>query len=100
MSFAHKIFYAALLLCLGTAHAAAERRLTVWAMGTEGKLIRQAAELFEAGNPGVKIVTQAIPWTGAHEKLVTAVVGDMAPDISQLGTTWMPEFRAMNAIEP
>ncbi len=31
---------------------------------------------------------------------MTAVVGGMAPDISQLGTTWMPEFRAMNALEP
>ena len=76
------------------------QQLTVWAMGAEGKLIRQAADVFEKRNPGVKIVTQAIPWTGAHEKLVTAVVGDMAPDISQMGTTWMPEFRAMNALEP
>lgn len=97
-----KVFYAALglLLGLGRAPAAAGQQLNVWAIGAEGKLIRQAAELFEARNPGVKIVTQGIPWTGAHEKLVTAVVGNMAPDISQLGTTWMPEFRAMNAIEP
>ena len=100
MIFKHKAFYAALLLCLGRAPVAAGQQLNVWAIGAEGKLIRQAAELFEARNPGVKIVTQGIPWTGAHEKLVTAVVGDMAPDISQLGTTWMPEFRAMNAIEP
>lgn len=88
------------LLCLGGAPRAEAEQLTVWAMGAEGKLIRQAAEIFEKRNPGVKIVTQAIPWTGAHEKLVTAVVGNMAPDISQLGTTWMPEFRAMNALEP
>jgi len=89
------------LLCLcRPSPAYAEQQLTVWAMGAEGKLIRQAAEIFEKRNPGVKIVTQAIPWTGAHEKLVTAVVGGMAPDISQLGTTWMPEFRAMNALEP
>ena len=91
---------AALFCCCDLPRAGAEQQLTVWAMGAEGKLIRQAAEIFEKQNPGVKIVTQAIPWTGAHEKLVTAVVGNMAPDISQLGTTWMPEFRAMNAIEP
>ena len=76
------------------------QRLTVWAIGAEGKLIRQAAAIFERRNPCVIVITQAIPWTGAHEKLVTAVVGDMAPDISQMGTTWMPEFRAMNALEP
>ncbi|MDO8806634.1 MAG: extracellular solute-binding protein, partial [Elusimicrobiota bacterium] len=92
----------AALLCFGCPPKAdaGQQELTVWAMGAEGKLIRQAAESFEKGNPGVKIITQAIPWTGAHEKLVTAVVGNMAPDISQMGTTWMPEFRAMNALEP
>lgn len=95
------IFAISALLYLFSSSAVAEpQRLTVWAMGAEGKLIRQAAEIFEKRNPGVQIVTQAIPWTGAHEKLVTAVVGDMAPDISQMGTTWMPEFRAMNALEP
>lgn len=91
----------AALSCFCLPHRAdAEQQLTVWAMGAEGKFIRQAAEIFEKRNPGVKIITQAIPWTGAHEKLVTAVMGDMAPDISQMGTTWMSEFRAMDALEP
>ena len=99
-SYAARALAIAALLCFGRAPAPAQQQLTVWAMGAEGKLIRQAADIFEKRNPGVKIVTQAIPWTGAHEKLVTAVVGDMAPDISQMGTTWMPEFRAMDALEP
>ena len=99
-SYAARALAIAALLCFGRAPAPAQQQLTVWAMGAEGKLIRQAADIFEKRNPGVKIVTQAIPWTGAHEKLVTAVVGDMAPDISQMGTTWMPEFRAMGALEP
>jgi multiple sugar transport system permease protein len=101
MIFKNILAIAALLCLCRPAQADAQRQqLVVWAMGAEGKLIRQAAEIFEKRNPGVKIITQAIPWTGAHEKLVTAVVGDMAPDISQMGTTWMPEFRAMNALEP
>jgi ABC-type sugar transport system permease subunit/ABC-type glycerol-3-phosphate transport system substrate-binding protein len=58
------------------------------------------ARLFEQQNPGVKIVTQAIPWGAAHEKLVTSVVGGIPPDISQMGTTWMSEFFAMEALEP
>ena len=99
MTFKNTLAIIVLLCCCAPA-SARQQQLTVWAMGAEGKLIRQAAEIFEKRNPGVKIVTQSIPWTGAHEKLVTAVVGDMAPDISQMGTTWMPEFRAMNALEP
>ncbi|PKL45168.1 MAG: hypothetical protein CVV41_03500 [Candidatus Riflebacteria bacterium HGW-Riflebacteria-1] len=74
--------------------------LTVWAMGNEGLLIRKMADRFEKLHPQVKIVTQAIPWTAAHGKLVTGVVGEMSPDVCQLGTTWMAEFQAMGALEP
>ncbi len=80
--------------------AGSQVNLTVWAMGSEGVLIRQMADRFESIYPQVKITTQAIPWTAAHSKLVTSVVGDMAPDICQMGTTWMAEFQAMNALEP
>ncbi|MFZ2956475.1 MAG: extracellular solute-binding protein [Candidatus Ozemobacteraceae bacterium] len=74
--------------------------LQVWAMGAEGKLLRKMAERFEAGNPDVRVRIQAIPWDGAHEKLVTGVIGGMAPDVCQMGTTWMPEFTAMDSLEP
>jgi len=68
MTFKNTLAIAVLLfLCHPPKADAQSRQLTVWAMGAEGKLIRQAAEIFERRNPGVKIVTQAIPWTGAHE---------------------------------
>ena len=76
-----------------------KKRIVVWAMGFEGKMIREIADVFEAENPDIKVVTQAIPWGAAHEKLITSVVGDMPPDISQLGTTWMSEFSAIGALE-
>ncbi len=74
--------------------------ITVWAMSAEGNLIRRMADRFEAENPGIKVFTQAIPWEAAHEKLVTSVVADMAPDITQMGTTWMPEFQKMGVLAP
>jgi len=43
---------------------------------------------------------QQIPWTAAHEKLLTAYVGDATPDIAMLGNTWVPEFVALDALEP
>lgn len=92
-----------LVFCCGaerSAGAEPEVTLTVWAMGNEGLLIRKMADRFEALFPNVKIVAQSIPWTAAHGKLVTGVVGNMAPDICQMGTTWMAEFHAMNALEP
>lgn len=77
-----------------------EKVLTVWAMGAEGRKIPEMARLFEEQNPGVKVEVQAIPWGAAHEKLVTAVVGNVTPDVCQMGTTWMSEFYAMEALEP
>jgi len=77
-----------------------EESITVWAMGAEGMRIAEIARRFEQANPGVRVITQAIPWEAAHEKLITSVVGEIPPDVSQLGTTWMAEFQAMGALAP
>jgi multiple sugar transport system substrate-binding protein len=55
---------------------------------------------FERGNPGVRVEVQQIPWTAAHEKLLTAYVGRATPDLAQVGNTWIPEFVALDALEP
>lgn len=75
-----------------------EKVLVVWAMGAEGRKLPDMTKRFEQENPGVKVVVQPIPWGAAHEKLLTAVVGGIPPDVSQLGTTWMAEFYAMDAL--
>jgi multiple sugar transport system substrate-binding protein len=43
---------------------------------------------------------QQLPWTAAHEKLLTAYAGDALPDLCQLGNTWLPELSALDALEP
>ncbi len=88
---------------LGCARADArsgEGELRVWAFGTEGEALAPIAREFEQANPGTHIRVQAIPWTAAHEKLLTAFVGGALPDVAQLGNTWIPEFAALNALEP
>jgi multiple sugar transport system substrate-binding protein len=69
-------------------------------MGREGELVSQLIPDFERANPGIKVRVQQIPWTAAHEKLLTAYVGDATPDIAMLGNTWVPEFVALDALEP
>jgi multiple sugar transport system substrate-binding protein len=71
-----------------------------WAMGSEGESVQRLLAEFERQTPGVQVRVQQIPWSAAHEKLLTAYVGDAMPDIFQLGNTWIPEFVALNAIEP
>ena len=74
--------------------------LRVWAFGAEGEALAPLAREFEQANPGTRVRVQAIPWTAGHEKLLTAYVGGALPDVAQLGNTWIPEFAALNALEP
>lgn len=74
--------------------------LRFWAMGREGEVVQELVRDFEREHHGVRVVVQQIPWTAAHEKLLTAHVGGSTPDLAQLGNTWIPEFAALRAIEP
>jgi multiple sugar transport system substrate-binding protein len=70
-----------------------------WAMGREGEAVQSLVPEFERRNPDVRVRVQQIPWSAAHEKLLTAYAGDALPDVFQLGNTWMPEFVALGAID-
>ena len=71
-----------------------------WAMGAEGEQVQQLVREFERVNPGIHVAVQSMPWTAAHEKLLTAFVGEATPDVAQLGNSWVPEFSAIEALEP
>jgi multiple sugar transport system substrate-binding protein len=86
--------------CARADASGATGELRVWAFGAEGEVIGPLAREFERENPGVHVRVQAIPWTAAHEKLLTAYVGGALPDVAQLGNTWIPEFASINALEP
>ena len=69
-------------------------------MGREGEVLSELVPEFERANPGIRVRVQQIPWSAAHEKLLTSYVGDATPDIAMLGNTWVPEFVALDALEP
>ena len=101
-------FVAALLLAattilLGAGCAERATDVTVvrfWAMGREGEVVATLLPEFERTHPGIRVEVQQLPWSAAHEKLLTAFAGDATPDICQLGNTWIPEFVALGALEP
>ena len=74
--------------------------LRFWSMGREAEVLQQLLPEFERRHPDIHVVTQQLPWTGAHAKLLTAFAGDTLPDVSQLGNTWVPELAALEALEP
>ncbi len=70
-----------------------------WALGREGEVVKEFVPAFEAAHPGVTLKVQQIPWSAAHEKLLTAYVGRATPDLAQVGNTWIPELVALGALE-
>ncbi len=95
-----------LLACVSFAASAACRpragapeALRFWAMGREGEVVQELIRDFERENPGIRVRVQQIPWSAAHEKLLTGFVGGSTPDVAQLGNTWVSEFVALGALE-
>ena len=80
--------------------AGSTETLRFWAMGREGEVVQELVRDFERQTAGVRVEVQQIPWSAAHEKLLTAHVGRSTPDLAQLGNTWIAEFAALNALEP
>ncbi len=94
---------ALLLLALLAACARPQADVTTlrfWAMGREAEVVGELVREFEAENPGIRVQVQNIPWTAAHEKLLTAYAADGLPDLCQLGNTWIPEFATLQALTP
>ena len=95
-----------LLACAAALSAACGERtgdatvVRFWAMGREGEVVTALLPEFERTHPGIRVEVQQLPWTAAHEKLLTAFAGDATPDICQLGNTWIPEFVALGALQP
>jgi multiple sugar transport system substrate-binding protein len=72
--------------------------LTFWAVGREGEVAADLLTEFERQHPEIDLEIQKLPWTAAHEKLLTAYAGETLPDVCQLGNTWVPEFAALKSL--
>ncbi len=87
-----------ILFCSGCTRSTEPQTITFWVMGREGEVIAGLLPDFLQRNPDVRVRLQQIPWSAAHEKLLTAFAGDTLPDLCQLGNTWIPEFAALDAL--
>ncbi len=99
--FCASLSYALLLLLLPGCGSESKPAVVIefWAMGREGEVVGALIPEFERRHPGIQVRVQQIPWSAAHEKLLTAYAGEAMPDLFQLGNTWIPEFVALRAIE-
>jgi multiple sugar transport system substrate-binding protein len=55
-------------------------------------------QAYQQANPGVRIDMQSITFDALHDKLITAVAGGDAPDLSWGLAEWLGELTRMNAL--
>lgn len=97
-----KILSILILLFISCGKSKQENKITTikfWGMGAEGEYVQKLLPQFYKLHPKIKVDVQAIPWTAAQEKLISAYASDNLPDIFQLGNTWVPQFVALDALE-
>ncbi len=61
---------------------------------------QEAVKSFEAANPGIKVEVTTIPYPEYQQRLLTAVQGGNAPDVSTIDQIWVAAFAEAGAIEP
>lgn len=70
-----------------------------WGLGWEGEMVTQLLPQFEK-EYGIAVDIQQIPFTAAHEKILTGHVGRSLPDVFQTGNSWIAELVTVGAIAP
>lgn len=83
----------------GCARARDPNTLSLWAMSYEGDYAPVLIPPFTRAT-GLQVDVQSLPWTAAHEKLLTAHAGEALPDVLMLPAGWVGEFAMIGAIAP
>lgn len=73
--------------------------LSWWGMGAQGENAPKLLPGFQAAT-GIAVEVQSLPWTGVHEKLLSANVGNSLPDVMLLANGWVPELAMLGALAP
>jgi multiple sugar transport system substrate-binding protein len=89
-----------LLPALGACGARRDAGLTVWAMGNEAASLPDLLAGMNRPPNAPRVAVQPLPWTAAHEKLLTGFAGGSLPAIGQVGNSWIAEMAAIGAIAP
>ncbi|MDP9086912.1 MAG: extracellular solute-binding protein [Pseudomonadota bacterium] len=75
------------------------RKLRFWALGAVGENAPSLLPAFRQ-TTGIAVDAQAVPWTGAHEKLLSGFAGHSLPDVMMLNSDWLAELVLVGALAP
>ena len=72
-----------------------------WALydGLTEEYRAELQDAFNAAHDDVEVEIVPIQWGQMHDRLTTALAGGQPPEISVIGTRWLLEFMALDAVE-
>jgi len=72
--------------------------LTLWEFSANEQLMQNLLSRFEQENPDVKINLQQLTWEYGLDKFIISLAAENAPDICELGTTWISKFASSGVL--
>ena len=91
---------AGLFALSGTADAGTVRvTIAEYSKGT-GPYFNEAAQAFEAANPGTKIQIEVVPWDNLQQKLTTDISAGANADLAIIGTRWLLDYVSQDIVAP
>ena len=79
----------------------AETELKFWHTYSDGEekvFLEQVLPIFEAANPDIKVNAIRMPYEGLNQQIITAVAGEVAPDLVRMDITWVAQFAKLGAL--
>jgi multiple sugar transport system permease protein len=89
---------AVLLLAMVLPCFARATELRVWQMTMRPRTAAAIAAQYESRHPGTHVSIETLSWDDALQKLVLAIASHHEPDVMELGSTWIPQFRAAGSL--
>jgi multiple sugar transport system substrate-binding protein len=62
--------------------------------------MKKLEEGFNRENPGYELSIEVVDWNSGKDKLNTLISSGNPPDLVNVGSRWIPEFVAIDAVEP
>ncbi len=93
-----KIIITTLFYLAFTLNTYAESQELIFWNFWDPKLILPVIEAFEKENPDIKIKNEQLTWNNGLDKIIVAMANNRAPDICEMGSTWMGKFMSEGAL--
>ncbi len=86
------------LLVVAVALTFAKTKITFWQFMMDDALAKQVLAGFSKEFPDIEVEVVQLSWSTGFDKIVTAIAANAAPDVVELGNTWVASFAAQGVL--